>query len=686
MSWFSNTSIKGKLLLVILLISGVTVLLACAAFTTYEFVMFRNSTTRELTAHAQIIAANSTAQLAFERQDEAAETLSALQAEPHIVAAGLYDKTGQLFAQYIRPNATITLPPQPGPEGDLFSLHRLVVVRPITLNGRWIGTIYLQSDLEQLYSRLRLYGMIIVLVLGGSLLVTLLLATWMQRIIVRPILALAAATQTVAEQKDYSTRVEKFSDDELGQLTDAFNEMLARIAHATAELRFDEARLEALVQINQMADVPQVELLNFTLEAGVRLTKSRIGYIAFANEDETVLALQSWAPTAMDAGAIHDQTMSFPIETTGHWGDTVRQRQPIIANDTTALRLQKKDYPTSHDQLRRYLHIPLFDGERIVAVAGVANKPEPYDDSDVRQLTLLMQGMWRLIHRRRVQEALQQAHDELEERVEQRTAELAHTNEALQAEIVERQRAEEAVKLKAEELARSNAELEQFAYIASHDLQEPLRMVTSYLQLIESRYKDKLDKAATEFIGFAVDGAMRMRNLIKDLLEYSRVGRKANPFAPVDCWGALQTALANLKTTIAEQQARVTNGPLPILPGDEQQLTQLFQNLIGNAIKFHGDRPPEVHVEAIRKEHEWVFTVRDNGIGIDPQYTERIFIIFQRLHSRDKYPGTGIGLAICKKIVERHGGRIWVNSQAGKGATFYFTLPTTAKEVENPPA
>lgn len=225
------------------------------------------------------------------------------------------------------------------------------------------------------------------------------------------------------------------------------------------------------------------------------------------------------------------------------------------------------------------------------------------------------------------------------------------------------------------ELTRSNADLQQFAYVASHDLQEPLRMVASYTQLLAKRYKGRLDPDADEFITFAVDGATRMQQLIKDLLAYSRVTTQRAPSEPIECAPALALALNNLHMAIERHQAVVTHGPLPSVIGDGMQLAQLFQNLISNAIKFHGDQPPRVHLSATQQENEWVFAVRDNGIGIDPQYADRIFVIFQRLHTPAEYPGTGIGLALCKKIVERHGGRIWVDSHPGQGAMFYFTLP-----------
>jgi signal transduction histidine kinase len=245
--------------------------------------------------------------------------------------------------------------------------------------------------------------------------------------------------------------------------------------------------------------------------------------------------------------------------------------------------------------------------------------------------------------------------------------ELAEQNARLQREVAMRQQTEAA-------LVRSNTELEQLAYVASHDMQEPLRMVASYLQLIAQRYKGRLDADADEFIGYAVDGAKRMQALINDLLAYSRVGTKARPFEPTDCAKVVETALANLRIAIADSRAEVTHGPLPEVMGDPTQLLQVFQNLIGNALKFHGEAPPRVRIEAEPLEGLWRFTVRDQGIGIAPEYHQRIFVLFQRLHGRSEYPGTGIGLAICKKIVERHGGTIGVESQPGAGSTFWFTL------------
>jgi len=260
--------------------------------------------------------------------------------------------------------------------------------------------------------------------------------------------------------------------------------------------------------------------------------------------------------------------------------------------------------------------------------------------------------------RRRAEMEVRILNADLERRVADRTAEL---NE------------------RAKDLARSNSELQQFAYVASHDLQEPLRMVASFTQLLAKRYSEQLDDDARDFINYAVDGATRMQTLISDLLNYSRVGTQGNPLVPTDSEALFKRVLETLQFSIEESGAVIVSDTLPMVMTDPQQLGQLFQNLLSNAIKFHGEKPPNVRISTERDGNEWKISVRDCGIGISQEHADRIFIIFQRLHNKTEYPGTGIGLAICKKIVERHGGRIWIEPSPGGGATFCFTISAAEK-------
>ena len=296
----------------------------------------------------------------------------------------------------------------------------------------------------------------------------------------------------------------------------------------------------------------------------------------------------------------------------------------------------------------------------------------PLTASDSDQIIGVIEYFRDISDRKKAEEALRASEErhraELEQGIKERTSELVVTNEQLINEINERKQVES-------ELQRSNAELQQFAYVASHDLQEPLRMISSYMQLLERRYKGQLDHDADEFIAYAVDGAKRMQGLIGDLLQLSRVETRENFFEATDCEAILKQARGNLQASIEDCCGHVIHDPLPTVTADATQLVQLFQNLIGNAVKFRGMESLRIHISAERRNGGWLFSVRDNGIGIDPEHSDRIFVIFQRLHGRDEYPGTGIGLAICKKIVERHGGQIGVESEPGQGATFFFTIP-----------
>jgi PAS domain S-box-containing protein len=287
--------------------------------------------------------------------------------------------------------------------------------------------------------------------------------------------------------------------------------------------------------------------------------------------------------------------------------------------------------------------LPVRMGDRVLGAIEFFSREPRHPDKWLLQITVAIGNLiGQLMARRQAEAAMRRAYEELE--------------------------------TKARDLTRSNEELQQFAYVASHDLQEPLRMISSYTQLLGRRYGEQLDGDAKEFMAYIVDGAARMKQLIEDLLAYSRVGTRGRDFQKIDSNASLSRALANLRASIEASGAQVTHDAMPEVVADGAQLSQVFQNLIGNAIKFRAAEAPRIHIGAQSNAEAWTFTVKDNGIGLDTQYTDRIFMMFQRLHNKAEYPGTGIGLAIVKKIVERHGGRIWVESEPGKGAMFGFTI------------
>jgi PAS domain S-box-containing protein len=414
---------------------------------------------------------------------------------------------------------------------------------------------------------------------------------------------------------------------------------------AEEERRLTEARLEALLTLNQMANAPLREITDFALENAVRLTRSQIGYLAFANEDETILEMHAWSRNALAQCAIGDKPILYNVADTGLWGEAVRQRQPVITNDYAAPNPRKKGYPPGHVEVRRHMNLPLIENDRVVLVAGVGNKEDAYDAGDVRQLTLLMQGMWQMLQRRRAVEELRRHKENLEAMVAERTRRLEHANQ----------------------------DLEDFAYIVSHDLKAPLRAISQLTGWLTTDYGASLDARGEEMIQLMNNRATRLERLIDGLLQYSRVGRGGERFADVDL---RQTAAAALELLAPPPQIRVTiDDRLPCVRADPTLIQQVFQNLLSNAIKFMDKPDGRIQVTCAADGDAWRIGVIDNGPGVEPRYHEKIFQIFQTLAPRDKVEGTGIGLSVVKRIVERHGGRAWVESAPGQGSAFYFSLP-----------
>jgi signal transduction histidine kinase len=467
------------------------------------------------------------------------------------------------------------------------------------------------------------------------------------------LLAAARMIGTMVERKRAEEELRKHRE----ELETLVQQRTQQLADSEQRLAKETGAVATIMREMLSGDLSNAETEKQVLDACLDATQSKYGMIGVVNQhgnyDTTTYSSRTMADCAFPEALAWDMTTGLTIR--GIWGWPMIHGKPLLCNNL-AEHPDRVGQPKGHVPIHCFLGVPVIRDGKVTGMVAVANKPGGFTEADVETLTRLVAVMT-------VSQRHRQLLDEQKRLVSERSAQLE-----------EIKRAEENLNRMVVELNRSNTQLEQFAYVASHDLQEPLRMVSSFTQLLERRYGDKLDRSAKEFIGFAVDGAQRMQRLISDLLAYSRVQTKGRPLSPTDSLAALGMAMENLSMAIHESRATVTHGDMPVVQADATQLVQLFQNLIGNAIKFHGADLPHIHVSAEPKGEEWVFSVRDNGIGIAPEYFERIFVIFQRLHAGGTYPGTGIGLAICKKIVERHGGRIWVESQPGKGSTFYFTL------------
>ncbi|MHB1356203.1 MAG: sensor histidine kinase [Anaerolineae bacterium] len=415
---------------------------------------------------------------------------------------------------------------------------------------------------------------------------------------------------------------------------------------------------------NQLAVIVHKEYLNRqTWEDGMRLLGREADWdrlsqsvVVYASQGRLPDAFASWADQFV-GDPVHDETDREIVFDGKDWRVSSIPLQDVSGKDVGDL-LVMRDISIAH-----------ADFARMQTMGGTAGAV---------LLALLLGFIYVLLHHtdagiRAQQVALRQSEQrEYQTKLDEQQRRLETEKQAAQA-----------LREKVEELARSNKELEQFAYVSSHDLQEPLRMVVSYTQLLAERYAGKLDDKADKYINYAVEGATRMQGLIIDLLAYSRVGTRAKPFEETNCSELVSEAIHNLGKAIEENGAEVIVGDLPTVMADRTQLRLVFQNLIDNAIKFRTDTPPRVEITAQQSGENWEFCMADNGIGIDPQFYDRIFIMFQRLHERGKYAGSGMGLAICKKIVERHGGRIWIESEVGKGSRFWFTIPVAPSKIQD---
>jgi PAS domain S-box-containing protein len=624
-----HASIRIKLIAIVMLTTCASLALAGMALVVFEWIIGRRALHGEIEAVADILASNSTATLTFDDQRTALDTLNTLSSQPRILSGCFYAGDGTLLASYPeapRRPAALRCPSAVGPDEARFERTTLVLQRPVLFHGERIGSVRLVASLAELERRVQAFGLVLLGTLSAAALVALLVSSRLQRLVSRPVLDLAATARRISEKRDLGLRASKEGRDEIGVAVDAFNQMLDRIEEANQALRQAGDRSRE-----------QAELLQSVLD-------SMGEGLVVAGPDGKFLLWNTAATRLIGQGPAAVAPQDWPT----HYGLFVSEREPLFNPDQ--LPLVRAIRGESVGNVEMFLKNEAHEIGRWINVSA---RPLRDGGGTLRGGISVIADV---TERRRAEEELRALNATLEQRVADRAA---------------------AAEARARELKRSNEELEQFAYVASHDLQEPLRAVASYTQLLRQRVKGTLDAESQLYADHVLTGVARMRALISGLLDYSRVGRRANEPGRVDAGAILDAALADLQPALQEAGGRLTRGALPVLPADPVQLGQLFRNLISNAIKFRASNPPVIEVRAEREGEHWRFAVRDNGIGIDAKYHERVFAIFQRLHGWDR-PGTGIGLAICRKIVEGHGGRIWVESEPDRGSTFFFTLPVGA--------
>lgn len=615
-------TIQAKMMRVILLTSGIILLLTCIAFFAYEVITYRDITRRELSVLGQVIASQATSSLAFDDREDAAEVLGSLRAQKHVVAACIYDNQGKLYVAYPASLAADALPARPSADGYRFGRSFLEGFEPVVQKGARLGTVYIKSDLKGIYSRFQLYGLIAISFILISFAFAYFFSRRLQRSISRPITHLAQTARMVSEEKDYSVRAEKMSEDETGALTDAFNQMLAQIGSQSDEIRKLNANLEEKVTRRTGELQEAIATLQRQNEFIQAIIDSTVDLIAVFNRRFEFEVVNEKAAEVLDK------------DLPSMLGQSILKLFPYLAGGTFVGNLERalagefvhdKSYRTFvSDRHLEIFFIPLEENGSITRVLVVAH-----------DVTSIVQA----------NERLKQLNTELE---------------------------------------KSNRDLEQFAYVASHDLQEPLRKIQLFSELSGK------NKAHPEILGRYLDkintSAARMSELIQAVLNYSRLSRREGELSDVDLARIISGIRNDLELVIEEKKAVIDTGDLPVYRGHALQLHQLFLNLVSNALKFSQQAPliriqcrmvdgTVAHSGGKKDESFLEITVADNGIGFDQEYAEQIFAIFQRLHTRNDYPGTGIGLALCKKIVENHGGTIRAESEKGVGTRFFIYLP-----------
>ena len=604
-----GSSIRRKLMSIILVTSTAVLLLTCASFFAYEFFTFRTTTAANLSTMGAVLASNATGSLIFNIPEDATEILSALQAEPHIRAASLYDANGALFATYPKDLPAGGFPSAPEIDGYRFRDGYLISFQPVVQGGKRLGTLYLKSDMDGIYARFRLYAAIA----GAVILATSLLAYGLSRRlqwqISLPILALTQTAKAVADRGDYSVRAQRIGTGEFETLTDAFNHMLERIHEGDTALRDSEERFRSA------------------------MSYSAIGMALITPEGSLLDVNQSLCDMI---GYTRDEILSTRFEAIVHADDVaanVDEFQRLLNVETNVYRVEQRHLHKTGQVIWVDLSMSI--------VREQSGKPL-YCIAQIQDIT----------NRKRDEELLLSLNSELEQRVQERTR----------------------------KLKEANSELEAFSYSVSHDLRAPLRAIDGFSRILLEENADKLDADGRRVLDVIRHNTQNMGRLIDDLLAFSRLSRKQIEPCLVNMSELAMDVFEQLKPGFVDQKIQFKLSDLPATYGDPALIRQVFVNLISNAAKYSRPRSESViELESHSKNGDYVYSVKDNGVGFDMAYSKKLFGVFQRLHSLEQFEGTGVGLAIVQRIVHRHGGVVWADARIDEGATFYFSLPKEKK-------
>lgn len=604
---FKDAPIQRKLTNIVMLTSGVALLLSCVAFVAYEVITYRKALISDMQTVGAVIAANSTAAIQFKDEKTAGEILSALKADPVVLMAGLYDVEGRLLATYPMGTPASSFPQMViSGNNHQFEAGHLALFYPVKKEDTLLGTLYLKADVGPMYSRLQLYGWIVIIVSGVAFLAAFILSRWLQKSISQPILELVGTAKIVSEQKNYLVRADKYGKDELGQLTEAFNHMLAQIHERDAALQASQERLKMALAASQTG------IWDWDLKTSRFIWDDYTHHLFGMKPGTFGRTYESFIR------AIHPQ-----------------DRVPIAHAVEGSLKTGK--------EFNVEFQVVWPDG----SMHQLASRGKAIFDETTAKPIRMTGVCLDITERKRAEEAIRTLNAELEERVLLRTA----------------------------ELTASTREMEAFTYSVSHDLRAPLRHIVAFAEILQEEFAPNLEPAARDYLQRIMLGARNMSQLVDDLLNLARIGRQGLNRQVVELNGLIDEVLQFLKPETETRQIEWKIGQLPAVECDPGLMKQVFANLISNAIKY--TRPREkavIEIDHTNIDDQKTIFVRDNGVGFNMKFADKLFGVFQRLHRSEEFEGTGVGLATVERIIHKHGGRVWASSELNKGATFYFTL------------